>query len=326
VNDVTQPRFAYLLLSHDRPRVVESVVARILELSPQGQVVLHHDFDAPEVPWQGSPPDRVHLVERSRVQWGGWSIVEATLRTARFALEVLQSDWLVSLSGEHWPVVDLARWESELDASGVDALLPGEALPRRLRFGTSDADGNRFLARCVHRWSSVARPRSALAHRAMAGLAKTSLLTHPLGKLEFSLRNDAWFVGLPRARGPVRDWTLFKGSQWFAIDARAAETVLHTDPDVTAWFARSHIADESYVHTVLHQRGDLVVEDRLVTFVRPEPTTPTKGWMMLRPADLPAVWASGAAFARKVDPFGRPEVIEALDDHVERQRTGACAS
>ena len=44
--------------------------------------------------------------------------------------------------------------------------------------------------------------------------------------------------------------------------------------------------------------------------------------MLLKPEDLPAVWNSGAAFARKVDPTERPGVIRALNTEVDRSRAG----
>lgn len=319
------PRFAYLVLSHDAPRRVEALTARLLALSPDGVVVVHHDRAADAVPWNGTAPDRVRLLERRALAWGAWSIVATTLRMVRLAVEDVGADWLVVLSGEHWPVVDLAAWEHATARSGVDALVPAAPLPRRLRFGRSDPDGNRFLARCALRWVALPRPRSEAAHRALAGVRKVTRHTHPLLKLEYSERNRAWFVGTPRRRGPVSAVTLRKGAQWIAFDRRAAEAVLGTDPALTAWFSRSHIPDESYLQTVLWNAPGLRVADRTVTYVRGEPATPTPGWMLLRLEDLPEVRASGAAFARKVDPVHRPDVVAAIDAEVDRRRAGTTA-
>ncbi len=154
--------------------------------------------------------------------------------------------------------------------------MPAERLPRRLRFGRRDLDGNRFLARCVHRWFKFGRPRLAVAHRALAGLFKVSLWTHPIFKLEYSLRGDSWFVGVPRRRTPVRAWDLYKGSEWFACDARAARLLLEVDPTVTAYFARSHIPDESYFQSVLRHVPDIVVDGSVVTWVPPSRRCPPR--------------------------------------------------
>jgi hypothetical protein len=315
-----RPEVAYLILTHKDPPQVEALAARILELSPRGHVVVHHDLEADTLPWDGRPPARVHLVERIAVDWGGWSIVEATRRMLRVAVDQLDAQWIVILSGEHWPVADLAAWEATVGDRGADAFMPAERLPERLHFGRRDLDANRFLARSVHRWFKVGRPRLALAHRALAGLYKVSLLTHPILKLEYSLRGDTWFVGVPRRRTPVRGWELYKGSQWLACNARAARLVLDVDPAVTAWFTRSHIPDESFIQSVLHHAPGIVVDDSVVTWVPPEPELATPGWMLLKERELEQVAASGAVFARKIDPARNPELMRMIDAEVDRRR------
>ena len=320
--ELTRPsgRCAYLILCHKNTSQVEELAGRILRLSPTAHVVIHHDLEGGPPPWQGHPPVRVHLVDRTPVEWGGWSIVEATLRMIRFAREDLDSEWLVVVSGEHWPVVDLATWETDVAMSGNDAVMPADALPARAHFGRSDPDGNRDLARCLLRWYRLRRPRWEPAHRTMAALSKLGKLMHPLFSLEFSLRNDSWFVGVHRRRGPVAGWRLYKGSEWFACNARSADQLLRADPAVASWFQRSHIPDESYFQSLLHREARLTVHHAVVTWVPPEPTTPTPGWMLLKPHELPLVAASGAVFARKVDQDRNPEVIAAIDARVDAAR------
>jgi len=190
-----------------------------------------------------------------------------------------------------------------------------------LHFGRRDFDGSRFRARCVHRWVGVRRPRSDVVHRGIAGLSKISRLTHPVFKLEFSLRSNAWFLGLPRRRRPVKDWALFKGSEWVAFNADAGRTLLAVHPDVTAWFERSHIPDECYFQSVLHNAPDLVIDDLPLTWVPREPGVPTDGWMLLQTHHLGEVAESGAPFARKVDPHRNPDVIRAVNAEVDRRRS-----
>ena len=84
---------------------------------------------------------------------------------------------------------------------------------------------------------------------------------------------------------------------------------------------RGHIQDETYFHTVLFHDKDLVVTTDVVTYVPTgRPNSPTMRWMVLQLRELPAVWRSGAAFARKVDPTERPEVLRALNAEVDRRR------
>ena len=173
------PCFAYMLLTHKDPHHVEELASRILELSPAGHVVIHHDLAAGDLPWHGNPPGRVHFVERGRVLWGDWSIVAATLRMIRFAHEDLGADWFVMLSGEHRPVVDLRQWERSIMASGVDAYAEAEALPANIHFGRSGEDPNRFLARCLHHWVTLKEPRFASGNKVLSGFWRVSRYVLP---------------------------------------------------------------------------------------------------------------------------------------------------
>jgi hypothetical protein len=154
-------------------------------------------------------------------------------------------------------------------------------------------------------------------------LMKVSCHTHPVVKLEYVHRRGSWVLGLPRPKGPLHGWTFFRGSQWILLNRRAAQSVLRADPAVPAWFRRSWIPDETYFQTLLHKEEGLVVRNEPVTYVLETPQRPTQGWMRLGMEDLPAMWASGAPFARKVDPVERPEVLNAIDEVVDRARSVA---
>ena len=315
-----QPRFAYLLLTHKDPLHVEGLARRILDLSPNGSIVVHHDATAVERPWGGQDSDRIHLVEPGPVSWGDWSMIEGTLRMLGDAVERLDADWFVLLSGEHRPAVDLRRWEASLSASGNDALLPAEKLPHHLRFGLVDFDRNQYLARIRHCWRLIDRPRHPALHRSLGLMMKLSQYTRPLISVEYIHRRDAWAVGRRRRANPVRDWSFYRGSQWFALHRRAAEAALAIDPDVTEWFQRSWIPDETYLQTVLRRVPGLVIADTPTTFVLDTPRQPYPGWMQLSPEDLPAALGSGLPFARKVDPGARPEVVASIDRAIETQQ------
>ena len=248
-------------------------------------------------------------------------MVEATLRLLRFGLERTAAQWFVLLSGEHWPVVDLEEWERATAESGVDAVVDADPLPSRLRFGRDPDEVNQYLARSTHRWVTFRAPKSERAHEAVGGLMKLSRLTHPVFKLEFAHRRGSWVLGLPRRRRPLDNWTFYRGSQWIVVNRRAAATILDADPAVTEWFSSSWIPDESYIQTLMHHRAHgLQVRNAPTTFVLTTPTRPTPDWMRLGLQDLPAVWDSGAPFARKVDPGERPEVLLAIDEAVDQSR------
>src|SRR5580704_6178535 len=99
------------------------------------------------MPWNGKPGAPVHLVDRGHVQWGDWSMIDATLRLLRYAVDNLDSDWFVLLSGEHRPATYLTRWEEEVAGAGLDAYLPAERLSGHLEYGRSHVETNLYLTR-----------------------------------------------------------------------------------------------------------------------------------------------------------------------------------
>jgi hypothetical protein len=319
--NVAAPRFAYMVMTHKDVRDVEEQAERIVALSPRAQVVVHHDMEARGLPWEGKPPEPFHLAERVHVRWGDWSMLEATTRLLDYAVRELDADWFVLLSGEHRPAVDLARWEREVAASGVNALARAEELPARLRFGWGDFEVNQYLARSRHRWRLVRRPRSDAVHDAIGRVMNLVRGLHPLVAMEYPHRRESWAVGLRRREGVMHGRRIWRGSQWLALDRRAADTVLRPDPAVRNWFEHSWIPDEAYIHTLLRGTGGLTVADRATTFELDPPERPTLGWRLLSLDDLPAGWASGLPFFRKVDRTERPEVMEAIDAAVDRQRS-----
>lgn len=298
---------------------MEDLGARLLQLSPGADIVVHHDASAPDRPWEGQSNPRIHFVDRGNVRWGGWSMIDATERLLRYSVENLASEWFVLLSGDHRPATDLTAWEGAVARASVDAYLPAERLPGRLRFGRSHVEENRYLARARHRWTSIPRPKSSGLHRGIGGLMKLSQWVQPFVTLEFVHRRDGWAIGIRRNTRELHGLTFYRGSQWIALNRRAALAALNVEPQLREWFTRSWIPDETYFHTVLRSAG-LRVSEAPTTFVPEEPAQPTAGWMQLKLQDLPAVWESHTPFARKVDLSSHPEVAAAIDGVVDRRR------
>jgi hypothetical protein len=313
------PRFAYLLLTHARPHQVEELGSRILELSPDADLVVHHDVSSSDVPWQGRTEPPIHFVPRGRILWGDWSMVEATLRLLRYAVDNLSSDWFVLLSGEHRPATNLQAWERRVVDSPFDAYLPAERLQGPIRFGRSHMESNLYLTRTRHHWTSFQRPRSAVVQRGVGGLMKLTQWVQPFVAMEFVHRRDAWVLGWRRNTRPLGGRPIYRGSQWIALSRIAALEALAIEPQLTSWFTGTWIPDESFFHTVL-RTSDLRVSDAPTTYVLETPEQPTTGWMQLTLEDLPAMWESATPFARKVDIISRPQVVAAIDEVVDRER------
>lgn len=312
---------AYLVTSHGSPERVQSLTERLLDLSPRGHVVVHHDASSPEVPWDGRPPDRVHLVEPVPVQWGDWSVVEATLRLVRCAREALDARWIVTLSGHDRPLVDLARWEHEVETSGVDGIVSARPITTRPAFGRRPTADDLNFVRYAYRWRSLSAPSSSAGRRALETLRRVSRFAQPVFKIEYAPRRDQWFLGLPRRWGLPAGWTLYSGSQWLALGARAADCVLDPPAGVVSWFEETWIPDQAFIHTVVYNHPELSLRNEHLTYVAPQALAKARSdWMVLRGDDLSDIEASGAVFARKFDPAVDDTIVGLVDARVDRTR------
>jgi hypothetical protein len=314
-------RVAYLILSHQRPEQVEALTDRILALSPAGQVVVHHDAAATGTPWSGSPPDRAHLTERTKVLWGDWSIVEASRLLLRFAAEQLRADWFVLLSGEDRPVLDLAGWELDMQAAGLDGLVPARVVDQKPSFGRRPSAGDVNFVRYSYRWRELPAWRGP-ARTAVEVARRVSRYSQPLFKIEYTKRRDRFYLALPRRHDHPHHWTLYTGPQWLALGSRAVERVLEADEEVVDWYRQTWIPDQAFFHTVLHNQPDLALSDRPLTYVVPHATKQQRGDMVLRLEDLGAIRDSGAAFARKFDAAVDPDIVRAVDAAIDQTDPG----
>ncbi len=315
---MTGPRVAYLILSHKDLAHVEALAARILELSPAGEVVVHHA--AAEVPWDGVPPPRTHLVEPIPVLWGDWSLVEASLRLMRFAADTLDADWFVMLSGDDRPVRDLAAWERELHASDIDGLVPARELTMRPSFGRRPSADDLNYARYALRWRALPHTGHRWWRSILGPVRRISRYTQPVFKIEYAPRRETWVVGLFRRRRLPVGWALYSGSQWMALHRRAVTALFATDASVLQWFRHSWIPDQGFFQTVLHNNRGLRLRSEALTYVVPHTSEKRPAWMVLRSEDLEAISRSGAAFARKFDPAVDQRVITMVDAAVDASR------
>lgn len=314
-------RVAYLILSHHHPERVEALAQRILDLSPNGEVVVHHDATSAPSPWGGGVPARVHLVPPIPVRWGDWSVVEATLRLLRHALDRLNADWMVLLSGDDRPIVDLETWELDTCSSGMDAMVAARPLTKRPVLGRRPTADDLNFARYSYRWSELPHFEHRVLREGVEIARRASRFLQPLFKIEYAPRRERAFLGLPRRRVLPNGLTLYCGPQWMALGTKAAKAVVCADDGVVEWFKRTWIPDQGFFHTVLFNDPTLRILNERLTYVVPQSKAKTRtSWMTLRREDLADVRCSGSAFARKFDPSIDADVLQMVDAFVDATR------
>lgn len=277
-------RMAYLIMAHDNRAGLEELLRALLPPGCDDFALVHADAGSTlwrelrETPLAGDPRVQV-LPDPVRVIWGHWSQVEAARRLIDAALAE-GCDYAHTLSGVDWPLATRERIIAEIAQAPQDTCfaeaIPGDQADRMqdYRFDT--------------RWLRLDPDRDRLAYSVTWQLRRAARI---VGRVRSAL-------GLDRSR-PLGPW--HKGSCWWSLPEAALKT---SSQDLAGLIAAGRLkgtvcADEHALPTslALHHRERLQPNRRFIVF--PDGASSPR---VLAQADLPAIRASGAWFARKVDP------------------------
>ncbi|MBX3314553.1 MAG: hypothetical protein KF906_09555 [Actinobacteria bacterium] len=276
----------FLVLAHDRPRQLWRLIGRLPDDSP---VFVHVDERADQTMWEEVKdlPARhrnVRFVERRPCYWGSWAIVESTLTLVRAAVTAgLDFDHATLLSGTDYPIVGNDRFAVEVEP-GVEYI-------------------ESFRLDRPNRWSQ---------HEGLYRVPGRIYGRH------LRYRSRVTRVGtrrrLPQGLLP------YGGSQWWTLSRDCLDWVdryVTDHPEVGRFVSRSFIPDELFFQTVVSNSpfADAVsgTDRRYAVWDRPEPPYPA----LLGTADLSAIVASDAWFARKFDASFDADVFDLIDAHVD---------
>ncbi len=272
---------ACLVLAHDNP---DQLLLLLRWLAGQGATChLHLDPRATMLRQQveqAALPSVALLpaADCLRIEWGGFTMVAATLALMRAALARRGARQLCLLSGTHLP------------------LLPAAELAARLGDGRNHLD---------LRFACMEPPERESLHRFWFRGVPGRQESQPLVRW---LNRQAWRLG-PRdlARG-LRGLTPMVGSQWWHLTADAALdmlTFLEANPWYEAFFRHARIPDESFFQTLLGATPHVAALGPPMSFQRLDGYSPG----LLAPEDLAVAVAGGAAFGRKFDLRRQPEAV-----------------
>ena len=270
------------MLTHRDPDQVIRVVDRLVQDS-RVTVIVHHDPTGPRL-LPSHERMRV-LATASPAPWGSMGVARAQLKVVRAAAETVpDAEWLVLISGADYPAMHPTRMVDLLMESRRDAYV---------RWFRSDLPPSED----VHPWQ--ARTRSRYMRR-------------------LRLPGTHRSMPFPR-RHPFRGGTgLYVGDLWVNLNRNSMEHVLRQleqRPELVRYFSRCSVPDEALLPTLLLNGSEtLDVEADHRRYIRwrqgsPHPETVTE-------ADVPQILASGAFFARKMDPSLSGAAMDALDEAI----------
>jgi hypothetical protein len=251
-------------------------------------------------------------------------MVEATLEALENARSLYNSDWIVVISGQDWPVKPLAQWEQSIRGSRADAIVSAKVLPAAIRRFRLAADDHTMI-RYHYCWQRIPHQLSkrvpGVAKRA-AELLWYSTLFHMRTPLRFAVSHgDAQSLWgyRPKETPFTNTFRCFKGHQWFAVSALAYRhlvAAIKQQPAVVKHYSHTIIPDESFIQTVLANNAELNIVDTPISW-----TKWTKNAMhpdALSYDDLPTAFSSRSPFVRKVSPDLFKE-LKRIDELVDRQ-------
>ncbi len=243
-----RPRIAFLLLAHEHPALCARLVSRLLE---EGDGVFLHldakcddafrpDFEA----HLGQTSEQVHWVERVAVEWGGWSMIEATLSGLRAIREAQGPggfDYVYLLSGADYPIQGLPALRAYLQRHPDRDFIehkPADTVP----------------------WVAGGFQRERYEYRHWLSWRKYPRL--------FSLNTEVQKRLRLKRRFP-EGLTPHIGSQWWVLRWSTCELVLDTlaeNPALERFFRTTVVPDELFFQTLVASlRPAEAVEDRHLT-------------------------------------------------------------
>jgi hypothetical protein len=316
---------AYYLQTHHKPAQVERLVEVITEGSPGAVVLVGHDaagqpLNVPRLQAMGN----VHVLLQ-KGGYGNFTHVDRYLEAADWLdANGVDYDWLENLSGQCYPLLPIAQIEDTLGSLDSDGyLLYSPVFPERV---PADADQGAAGYRLAEPFDATMRYDYRHWQLGLPTDAKDRL-TRPLMALNlvqpWARVSTAYFaVGVRRRRtvfGP--GFHCYGGSFFCTLRAACVRYVrdyAKANPDVVAFFRTVLAPEEVFLHSVLVNSGRFsftVDAKRYIDWAGGSYTHPKT----LGAEDAPAVLASDAHWARKLDLEKDVRLFDVIDQRVRRE-------
>jgi hypothetical protein len=321
-------RVCYHLQTHTMPAQVARLVEVIKEGSQDSVVLISHDDSGPPLDvarLEALPGVHVFTEPGGYGGYGGFSHIDRYLAAVDWLdANGVEFDWLTNLTGQDYPLRPIADMERTLARSDVDGyLLYAPVLADRTPPGADQGAAPRYrlctpfdaAARYQYRHWPIGKPSRAKQRWLRPLMALDWVQPWVRLSLAFST------IGVRRRKTIFTDNFICYGGSFFstlsAPCVRYVREFARSNPDIFAFFRTVLAPDEVFLQTTLVNSGKFRFEPdgrRYFDFTRSRNNHPRT----LGAADLDAMLASGAHWARKFDPAYDSEVLDILDHHIRR--------
>jgi hypothetical protein len=303
----SRPRLAYHVESHTLPGQLERLVRRLIATGNDPVVVVNHDSRSTDDLSRIAALPGVYI-QRSPGGYADFSHVRRYLETLTWlAAQGVEYDWVANLSGQDYPLRDVAEAESELAEPGVDGYLQWfDAFDPKSSWGPN-----------------LGRSRYTFSHRRLRSISPR--WRSPLRTIQSVNYVQPWVrvtvstgltVGRRQAQTPFGpDFICYGGSLFCTLSRPVAEYLrafADERRDIVEYYSHTLSPAESFIQTVLVNSGLFTFSPncrRYFDFRNSRYNHPK----VLTADDLPRALASGADFGRKFDENVAPLALDLLD-------------
>jgi hypothetical protein len=330
----TEANVVYFIQTHTRPAQIARLVNVITEGNPDAIVLISHDDAGEALDVAGlRARGNVHVLFH-RGGYGDFSHLERYFAAVDWLEENgIDYAWLENLSGQDYPLRPITEIEAELDATSFDGFLLYTAVfPQRVPpEADHGADGYQLAPpfdatmRYDYRHWRLGKP--SLAKLRMLRPFMVLNLVQPWVRVS----NSYAALGI-RYRHNVfgPGFYCYGGSFFCTLRAEAVRYVrdyARANPETVARFRRFLAPEEAFFQSVLVNSGRFKLSTDYKRYIDWTGCTHTHP-RTLSTADVPALLASDAHWARKLDLDKDAELFDILDQRVRREprRRGGDAS
>jgi len=314
----------YLILAHRSVQQIHGLIDRLDH--PLARFVVHLDAKQSE-DFTSSKQNVFTVTDRVCVEWGRFSMVEATLRCLRLALNLNHpSDFLILISGQHTPIRPPEELHRYLGRNLGRVFMNYTPIPSPTRW----PDQRGGLDRIEHWYFQIGKRKFGYPLRFWRILFfVTPLIRAAFGNaVAQKIESIASQRTIPGFRSPwfkrkfPKGWIPYGGSQWWALPREIAlRTISEMDQNqkFLKFFRFTGVPDELFFQSLILNRVDptLCINDNLLFEDRTPCTAHAK---TLSQEDLPRCFKSGKFFARKVDHIEHNEVQTIIDKRIKLQK------
>lgn len=304
-------KVCYLLQTHKNLSQIVRLVRTIKTLSPHAKILISHS------------PQNFVLDPAIFQDLSDISIIDAVAGRGRFelvqsyldALEWLLKnggdfDWVISLSGQDYPIQRLDSVEKFLAETELDGLLHHF----KVFSEESNWKAQEGYTRYHYHYRTVVENLSNWQTNLLNPLKVLNYI-QPFFRVNFSY---GFMLGLKTIAPFDQNFVCYGGSSHCTLSRKCVEFLVEfvkSNPEIVTYYQRVAIPDESFIHTILvNARSFKLCADnyRYYDFSRSRNGHPR----ILSTEDFPSLAQNHAHFARKFDPEVDSDVLDLIDQQL----------